>query len=321
MKFAKVLVVFASAVCIGTGAVAQIWPAKPVQIVVPYSTGGMVDTIARILAPTLSDAWGQAVVVENEVGGGGALGTEKVAKSAPDGHTLLLTSNAQVISPALRAYLPYDPLRDFVPIAPLIRQAYVLVVGKAAGITSVAELVAQAKAKPGAFKFTSAGIGTGTHLMAEKFNLEAGLKMVHVPTSGGADSHEAVISGRMAYWFAPITSALPLIREGRLLALGVSGARRMGAIPEVPTVAEAGIKDFDATLWFGVWAPVGTPAVAVYRIALDLAHALAEPDVRERLAKLSAETMRMMPAEFAAFVRDEARSAQHIVKVAGIPRQ
>ena len=321
MKFAKVLVVFASLVCVATGALAQTWPAKPVHIVVPYGAGGVVDTIARILAPTLSDAWGQSVLVENEVGGGGSLGTEKVAKSAPDGHTLLLTSNAQVISPALRAYLPYDPLRDFVPIAPLIRQAYVLVVGKAAGVKSVAELVAAAKAKPGAFKFTSAGIGTGTHLMAEKFNLDAGLKMVHVPTSGGADSYDAVIAGSMAYWFAPITSALPLIREGRLLALGVSSARRMGLLPEVPTVAEAGIKGFDATLWFGVWAPVGTPPAAVHRIALDLAHALAEPEVRERLARLSAETMSMMPAEFAAFVRDEAQSAQRIVKVAGIQRK
>ena len=270
MKFAKVLVVFASVVCVVTGAVSQTWPTKPVHIVVPYGAGGVVDTIARILAPTLSDAWGQSVLVENEVGGGGSLGTEKVAKSAPDGHTLLLTSNAQVISPALRAYLPYDPLRDFVPIAPLIRQAYVLVVGKAAGVKSVAELVAAVKAKPGAFKFTSAGIGTGTHLMAEKFNIDAGLKMEHVATSGGADSHDAVIAGRIAYWFAPITSALPLIREGRLLALGVSGARRMGLLAEVPTVAEAGIKGFDATLWLGVWAPVGTPAIAVHRIALQL---------------------------------------------------
>ena len=321
MKFAKVLVVFASAVCVGSGALAQSWPAKPVQIVVPYGAGGMVDTIARILAPTLADAWGQTVLVENQVGGGGSVGTDKVAKSAPDGHTLLLTSNAQVISPALRAYLPYDSLRDFVPIAPLIRQAYVLVVGEAAGVKSVAELVAAAKAKPGAFKFTSAGIGTGTHLMAEKFNLDADLKMKHVPTSGGADSYDAVIAGHMAYWFAPITSALPLIREGRLLALGVSGARRMASIPEVPTVAEAGIKGFDATLWFGVWAPVGTPAAAVHRIALDLEHALAEPDVRERFAKLGAETMSMKPSEFAAFVRDEAQSAQRMVKVAGIQRK
>ena len=321
MKFAKVLVVFASLVCVGSGALAQTWPAKPVQIVVPYGAGGMVDTIARILAPTLADAWGQTVLVENQVGGGGSVGTDKVAKSAPDGHTLLLTSNAQVISPALRAYLPYDSLRDFVPIAPLIRQAYVLVVGEAAGVKSVAELVAAAKAKPGAFKFTSAGIGTGTHLMAEKFNLDADLKMKHVPTSGGADSYDAVIAGHMAYWFAPITSALPLIREGRLLALGVSGARRMGLLPEVPTVAEAGLKGFDATLWFGVWAPVGTPAIAVHRIALDLEHALAEPDVRERFAKLGAETMSMKPSEFAAFVRDEAQSAQRIVKAAGILRK
>lgn len=321
MKFAKVLVVFASVVCIGTGAMAQTWPARPVHIVVPYGTGGMVDTIARVLAPTLSDAWGQPVLIENQVGGGGALGTEKVAKSAPDGHTLLLTSNAQVISPALRSYLPYDPLRDFIPIAPLIRQAYVLVVGKSAGIKSIADLVSAAKAKPGAFKFTSAGIGTGTHLMAEKFNQETGLQMEHVPTSGGPDSHEAVISGRMAYWFAPITSALPLIREGRLLALGVSGARRMGSIPEVPTVAEAGVKGFNATLWFGVWAPLGTPPVVVHRVALDIEQALAELDVRERLVKLSAETMSMKPSEFAVFVRDEARNAQRVVKLAGIQRR
>jgi len=319
MKFAKILALFAVGACVVTGASAQGYPAKPVRVIVPFVPGTITDTITRILAPKLSETWGQPVTLENHPGRAGAVGAAIVAKSPADGYTLLSNSSSHVANAALLTNLPYDPLKDFVPIAPLIRQAYILVVGRPAGIKTVRELIAAAKAKPGELRFTSAG--SGTHLMAEKFNSDAGVKMVHVPARGPAEANDAVIAGHSAYWFSTFNFAVPHIREGRLLALGVSGAKRLSAIPDVPTVAEAGLPGFDSTLWFGMWAPAGTPAAVVDRIAKDIARALAAPDVREQLAKLSADTMSMTPAEFAHFARSEAQSIARIVRAAGIKPQ
>jgi tripartite-type tricarboxylate transporter receptor subunit TctC len=321
MRLARIPAVLAIGICLCTDVFAQTYPANPVRVIVPFAPGGGVDAIIRLVAARLSDMWTQPVTVENHVGEGGALGTGMVARSAADGYTLLTSTSAHVVSAALRTNLPYDPLKDFVPIAPLTSQAYVLVVGKQAGIKTVGDLIAAAKSKPGELKFTSAGIGSGTHLMAEKFNVDAGVKMVHVPTAGAGAANDEVIAGRITYWFSSITPALPHIREGRLLALGVSSAKRLSAMPEVPTVAEAGLPGFDSTLWYGVWAPAGTPDAVVDKIAKDIARALAAPDVRERLAKLSAETMSMTPAEFARFVRSEAESVARIVRAAGIKPQ
>ena len=321
MRLTRNLAVMTAGISLCTVAFAQSYPANPVRVIVPFAPGGGVDAIIRMVAPRLSDMWTQPVTVENHVGAGGALGTAMVARSAADGYTLLTSTSAHVVSAALRTNLPYDPLKDFVPIAPLTSQAYVLVVGKQAGIKTVGDLIAAAKSKPGELKFTSAGIGSGTHLMAEKFNVDARVKMVHVPTAGAGAANDEVIAGRITYWFSSITPALPHIREGRLLALGVSSAKRLSAMPEVPTVAEAGLPGFDSTLWYGVWAPAGTPDAVVDKIAKDIARALAAPDVRDRLAKLSAETMSMTPAEFAHFVRSEAESVARIVRAAGIKPQ
>ena len=321
MRLARILAVLAVDICLCAGTFAQTFPAKPVRVIVAPAPGSGVDAIIRMVAPKLSETWGQPVTVENHVGAGGTVGAGMVAKSPADGYTLLAHSSAHVVSAALRTNLPYDPLKDFVPVAPLTNQAYVLVVGKQAGIKTVGELIAAAKSRPGELKFTSAGIGSGTHLMAEKFNVDAGVKMVHVPTAGAGAANDEVIAGRITYWFSSITPALPHIREGRLLALGVSTAKRLSAMPEMPTVAEAGLPGFDSTLWYGVWAPAGTPDAVVDKIAKDIARALAAPDVRERLAKLSAETMSMTPAEFARFVRSEAESVARIVRAAGIKPQ
>ena len=311
----------AAGICLCTVAFAQSYPAGPVRVIVPLAPGGGVDAIIRMVAPKLSESWGQPVTVENHVGAGGTLGTGMVARSPADGHTLLSNSSAHVVSAVLRTNLPFDPLKDFVPVAPLTSQAYILVVGKDSGIKTVRELIAAAKSKPGELKFTSAGIGSGTHLMAETFNVDAGVKMVHVPTAGAGAANDEVIAGRVTYWFSSITPALPHIREGRLVALGVSSAKRLSAMPDIPTVAEAGLPGFDSTLWYGVWAPSGTPDAVVDRIAKDVARALAAPDVRERLAKLSAETMSMTPVEFARFVRSEAESVARVVRAAGIKPQ
>jgi tripartite-type tricarboxylate transporter receptor subunit TctC len=300
---------------------AQSYPASPVRVIVPLAPGGGVDAITRMVALKLSESWGQPVTVENHIAVGGTVGTGIVARSPADGHTLLSNSSAHVVSAVLRTNLPYDPLKDFVPVAPLTSQAYILVVGRESGIKTVRELIAAARSKPGELKFTSAGIGSGTHLMAERFNVDAGVKLAHVPTAGAGAANDEVIAGRVTYSFSSITPALPHIREGRLLALGVSSAKRLSAMPEIPTVAEAGVPGFDSTLWYGVWAPAGTPDAVVDSIAKDVALALAAPDVRERLAKLSAEPMSMTPAEFARFVRSEAESVVRIVQAAGIKAQ
>ena len=297
------------------------FPSKPVRVIVPLAPGGGVDAVIRLVAPKLSERWGQPVTVENVVGDGGAAGTALVAGALGDGHVLLASSSAHVASAALRTGLRYDPLADFVPVAPLTSQAYVLVAGKPLGASTVAELIAKAREKPGTLKFTSAGLGSGTHLMAEKFNLDAGISLVHAPSTGGSAANEDVAAGRAAYWFSSATPAMPFIRDGRLVALAVSGAKRMTVLPAVPTVAEAGVPGFSSTLWYGVWAPRGTPRAVVDKLAADVAAALASDEVREPLAKAGADPMGMSLDEFARFVRSEAESAARVVKAAGIRPQ
>jgi tripartite-type tricarboxylate transporter receptor subunit TctC len=319
--FVALMAVLGSSPVEAKTAAAEIYPTRPVRMVVATAMGSGVDSIARMVAPKLSEAWKQPVVVDNRAGEGGTIAAELVAKSTPNGYTLLTHSSAHIVSASLRANLPYSPLNDFAPVAPLTSQAYLLVVSKQAGIDSVKDLIAAAKVKPGAFNFTSAGIGSGTHLMAEKFNVGAGIRLGHVPTVGAAAGNEAVISGRALYWFSSITPATPHIREGRLVVLGVSGAKRLTAMPNVPTVAEAGLPGYDAKLWYGLWAPAGTPKAVVEKLSKDVARALAAPDVRDQLAKLSAEAMSMTPIEFARFVGAEARDVAQTVKLAGIKPQ
>jgi tripartite-type tricarboxylate transporter receptor subunit TctC len=219
--------------------------------------------------------------------------------------------------------LPYDPLKDFIPVAPLASQPYVLVAGKSSGITTVGELIALAKAKPGELKFSSAGTGTGTHLGVEKFNLEAAIKAVHVPARPGDAIADVIanVAGRTAYIMAPIPLALADIRAGKLRALGVTTKKRSSLLPEVPTIAEVGAPGFDYMIWYGVWVPAGTPAGVVDKLAKDIARVLAAPDLRDRLAKHGADPMSMTQPEFARFVLSESESAERIIKAAGIKPQ
>ena len=301
---------------------AQDYPTKPVRLIEPFGAGGGPDLMARALAQKLSEFWNQAVTVENIAGAGATAGPAQVAKSPADGYTLLVNTSAQVYSAALLKNLPYDPLKDFIPIAPLTSQPYVLVAGKPAGVTTVGELIAAAKAKPGELEFGSTGMGTGTHLGVEKFNLAAGIRAVHMP-AGPADAIAEVIAktvaGRTAYMMAPISFALPQIRDGKLVALGVTSARRSSLLPEVPTIAEAGVAGFDYPIWYGVWAPAGTPAVMVNKIAKDIARAM--PEMRDWLAEHGADPMSMTLAEFARFVLGESESAARIMKATGIKPQ
>jgi tripartite-type tricarboxylate transporter receptor subunit TctC len=280
--------------------------------------------MARAVSPKLSELWGQPVTVENHPGAGSTVAPALVANAPADGYTLLVNTSAQAYSAALLKNLPYDPLKDFIPVAPLTTQAYVLVAGKLADITTVGELVSVAKAKPGQLKFASSGMGTGTHLGVEKFNLEAGIKAVHVPARQSdaiADTIANTVAGRTDYLLAPIPLALADIRAGKLGALGVSTRRRSNLLPEVPTIAEAGVAGFDYPIWYGVWVRAGTPAGVVDKLAKDIVRVLATPDLRESFAKHGADPMSMTQPEFARFVLNESESAARTIEAAGIKTQ
>jgi tripartite-type tricarboxylate transporter receptor subunit TctC len=302
-------------------AFAQAYPSKPVRVVVPATPGSTTDIIARSVGQKLSEIWSQPVVVENRAGGGGTIGAGQVARSPADGYTLLVFSSGHAVIPGLYANLSYDPLKDFVDVAPLASQPFVLVAGPSTGVKTVAELIAAARAKPGQIHFGSVGIGTGTHFAAEKFRLAASIDVAHVPYKGGPEVNTDTMMGRVAFWFPPIAIAVPHVQSGKLLALGVSSRGRSSLLPEVPTIAEAGVSGFDDTFWNGLWAPAGTPAAVVEKLSKDVARALATPDLRERLAKLGAEPMNMTPAEFARFVRSEIEESTRIIKAAGIKPQ
>jgi tripartite-type tricarboxylate transporter receptor subunit TctC len=305
-------------------AVAQGYPSRPVRIVEPFGVGGGPDLLARALAPKLSELWGQPVTVENIPGAGATAGPALVAKSPADGYTLLLNTSAQAYSAALLKNLPYEPLKDFIPIASLTSQPYVLVAGKPAGVTTVGELIAAAKAKPNELKFASTGAGSGTHLGIVKFNLETGVAAMDVlpqPTDAIADVLAGTIEGRTTYMIAPISITLAPIREGKLVALGVTTMRRSTLLPEVPTIAEAGVTGYDFPIWYGVWVRAGTPAGVVDKLAKDIARVLAGPDLRDWIARHGGEPMSMTQPEFARFVLRESESAARLTKAAGIKPQ
>ena len=302
-------------------ALAQDYPTKPVRMIEPFGAGGGPDIISRAVSPKLSELWGQPVTVENHPGAGGTTAPALVAKSLPDGHTLLVNTSAQAYSAAFMKNLPYDPLKDFIPVAPLTSQAYVLVTGTSSGITSCQELIAAAKAKPGELKFGSAGIGTGTHVGAEKFNLAAGISAVHVPGDTAPAAIADAVAGRTAYTVAPISYALADIQAGKLRVLGVTTKKRTSLLPDVPAIGEAGVPGFDYPIWYGVWVPAGTQTGVVDKLAQYIARALASPDVRDRLAKDGADPMSMTHQEFARFVMSESESAARIAKAAGIKSQ
>ena len=299
----------------------QDYPTKPVRIIEPFGAGGGPDLIARAISPKLSELWGQPVTVENHPGAGSTAAPALVAKSPADGYTLLINTSAQAYSAALLKNLPYDPLKDFIPVAPLTSQPYVLVAGKSSGIATLSELIAAARAKPGELKFGSTGVGTGTHLGLEKFNLESGIKAVHIPAKAGdaiADVIANTIAGGATYMLAPIQLALADILAGRLRPLGVTTTNRSNLLPEVPTIAEAGVPGFDYPIWYGVWVPAGTPAGVVDKLAKDIARVLAAPELRVWLEEHGAARMSMTQPEFARFVLKEAESAERIIKAATV---
>jgi tripartite-type tricarboxylate transporter receptor subunit TctC len=304
------------------------YPTKGVRMIEPFGSGSGPEVIATAVSRRLAELWAQSVTVENHPGAGSTAAPAIVAKSPADGYTLLVHSNAHAYSAALVTNLPYDPVADFVPVAALTTQSYVLVAGEATAVTTVGALIAAAKARPGELRFGSTGVGTGTHLGIEKFNLAAGINAIHVPARGSdgiadtiADTIANTIAGRTDYALSPIPTTLPHIRAGRLLPLGVSSARRSSALPDVPTVAEAGVPDFDFPIWYGIWAPAATPAGVVQKLAEDIARALSDPAVRASLVTHGGEPMSMTQPDFTRFVLGESESAARIIEAARIKPQ
>lgn len=299
------------------GGAAQGGSTRPVRLITPFTVGSGVDIVARTVAQQLAADGGQPVVVENIAGAGGIVGTAVVARSHADGYTLLVTSSAHTVNPVMYKTLPYDTFKDFVEVAPLARLAQVLVVAPSAGVSSLSGLIAIAKDKPGQLNFASPGAGSGVHFTGEKFKLAAGINVVHSPYKGGAD----VVMGRVTYWIPPIGAALPYIRDGRLVPLAVTTGERSELLPQVATMAEAGVAGFDDSLWFGMWAPAATPGDVVNKLARDAARAVQSPEVRHELGKMSAEAMTMTQVQFSRFARSEAAAAARIAEVAIVKSQ
>ena len=299
------------------------WPkAGPVKLVVPFTAGSGTDIVARLLAEKLGAALSQQFVVENKPGAGGTVGAAQVAKAPADGYTLLIHSSGHLVNPALYPKLPYDTLKDFDGVTPLASLPNVLVVNPAKGWKDVAELVAQVKAKPGAFQYASAGNGSATHMNAEQFRVSAGIQALHVPFRGTPEALTEVMAGRIDWFFAPLVSALPLIKDGKLQALAVGTTARSPVLPSVPSITEtAGLKDAAYTFWVGLFATAKTPRPVIERLNAEVAKALAAPDVKERLEKLGATPMPMAHAAFEKFLEDETAAAAKLVKAADIKVQ
>ncbi len=297
---------------------AQDYPARPIRLIVPLTAGSGADIAGRIVARHLSEAWKQPVIVENRPGAGGQIGTQAVVKAEADGYTLLVQSASHAANSAIYKSLPYDPLKDLVDVAILGFTPYVMVTAKGGEYASVKTLIDAAKAKPGGIAFASAGVGSSTHLAAEYFAQVVGVKMLHVPYKGSPEAILDTMAGRTAFYMAPINTVVGQMKEGKLAALGVSTRRRADVMPEVPTLAEQGLTDFDITLWFGVWAPAGTPAAIVNKLNAQVSTILQSAEVREQFSKLGITPAPMRPDEFGRFVREQITTYQKIVKQADI---
>ena len=309
--FALLALVF----CLQAGAGS--YPARPVRIVVPLSPGGFVDVPARLLAPRLSAAFGKQFFVENRPGAGGTIGADAVAKAAPDGHTLLLTGTPHVISPWLYKTLPYDPLNDFAPVALVASGPYALVVNPQFKVSSVRELVAAAKAQPGKIDYASSGNGSAQHLVAALFSAMAGIELNHVPYKGSGPAMQDLLGGQVKVSFAGVPNILPHVKAGRLRALAVTTPRRWSELPDVPTVAEAGVPGYEATLWIALEAPAGTPPEIVERLHAEIGKALREPEAQHSLRAAGVEPSLLGPKQLGPFLRAEHEKWGKVVRSTG----
>jgi tripartite-type tricarboxylate transporter receptor subunit TctC len=326
MTFARLAAVAAltcAAAWVPLSATAQAagYPNKPIRVIVPFAAGSTTDIIARAIADKMGAGLGQPLIVDNRGGASGTIGQAAVASAAPDGYTIMVHSSSHTVSPSTFAKLPFDTVADFAGVSPIASTPNVLVMAPSRNIKSVKELVAAAKAKPGALNYASAGQGSATHLNAEKFKMAGQFFAVHIPFTGSAGAVAEVLAGRLDYYFSPISPVLGHIKEGRLLALAVGSPRRAVALPDVPTTAEAGVPGSEFNFWIGMMAPAKTPRDIVNRLNDELVKALASPEVKERFARLGADAWTLKPEQFDAYIKDEIASNAKLVKQAGLQTQ
>lgn len=299
-------------------ACAQSFPAKPVRLLVPFAPGGTTDAVARVIAPKLSEALGQPVVVDNRGGGGTSIGTEALARAPADGYTIMLATPDFTVNPSLQPKLPYETLKDFAPIALIATYPMVMVANADHKLASVAEVIAQAKARPGQINYASAGNGSMPHLCAELFNNLAGVKLTHVPYRGNGPAVADLLAGHVSVLFTGGPAVAGHVKSGKLKMLGVSTSKRHASLPDLPTLAESGVSGYEVTAWFGFLAPAGVPKEVVARLNADLAKVLQAPEVREKLSSLGAELGASSPEAFGTLIRDEIDKWGRVVRAANI---
>ena len=317
--FAGLAVACAALCALAAGpAQAQAWPAQPVKIIVPFSPGTGMDILARTLGPKLAAMWGQPVVVENKPGASGNLGALQVAKSAPDGYTLVMGASTLVINKTLYRDMQYDPLTDLEPVGLAANASLLLVAHPKLGITTAKDLIAQAKAKPGTLVYGSPGIATPHHMAMELFKARAGVDIVHIPFSATGPAVTQLLGGEVPLMFLPVHVAITHVKAGRLVALAAGGEKRHPLAPDVPTLAELGLRNANTDIWYALWAPAHTPPAVVNRIDADMQKALAMPDVRDALAKQGMTELTSSPAELKAVMESDVVRWAEVVKTAGI---
>lgn len=297
---------------------AQEWPSRPIRFILPFPPGGGTDILGRLIAERLTANLGQAVVAENRGGAGGNVGAEAAAKSAPDGYTIVLVAPSLAISPSLYSKLGYDPVKDFAPVTLVATVPNVMITNPSVPARTLAEFIRLAKAKPGEMNFGSGGSGTSNHLAGELFNIVAGVKLVHIPYKGVNLAMNDVLSGRVQLVFIGIPAAAPHIKAGRLRALALVAPQRSSVLPDVPTVAEAGLSGFDVTTWYGILAPAGTPRPVVDRLNGELGKIMHSSELKERLEALATDPVTSTPEEFAELIRREIAKWRDVVREAGI---
>ena len=298
-------------------AFAQAYPTRPVRIIVPYPPGGATDVMARTVAQKLNESWQQAVVVENKPGASGSVGSEIVAKSVPDGYTLLVQGTQHAINLSLYKQLPYDTLRDFVPINYIASAPFLLVLHPSVPANTVAELIAYIKARPGGLNYGSSGVGGGAHLAGEIFKTAAGVPLTHIPYKGAAPAMADLLGGQVTMVFDPIPTSITQVRAGRLKALAITSAKRSALMPELPTVAESGLPGFDVSAWFGLYGPAAMPKDIAIKLNAEVNRILQLPEVKEKFAGLGAESMIMNTDQFAVHLRAEIAKFAKAIKDSG----
>jgi tripartite-type tricarboxylate transporter receptor subunit TctC len=325
MKPIKVVVAAAvtAAVCgVAPAVFAQAsYPAKPIRMIVPFTPGSATDVMGRLVGERLTAAWGQPVIVENKPGAGGTIGIRETARAEPDGYTVVVVSSGHAVNHVLYKELGYDTLKDFAGIALLGSLPSVLIVPPTLGVNSVQELVAAAKAKPGEFNYATAGVGSGAHVSIEKFNVATGIKAVHVPLKGTPPILQETMAGRIQYAYVPAVSGMGVIKDGKVKALAVSTAKRVEALPNLPTVAEAGFPNAENTFWLAMLAPAKTPRDVVAKLNAETNRALQAPEMKERLAKLGTEVIAMTPGDLDRFIATEYRELGDVMVKAGLKPQ